>query len=184
LARRIDVAWVNDRLFLCNSALAMAPHLGRIREHSRGGSPWPVTQSWVRGVRLWRRFPRIRLRLVVDGKEHSVRTRVILVSNNPLSAEPAMPMPGRPWLDTGQLAVYVTRDRTRWDLVGLAARMLRRGWQADPRLRGYHGRHIEVDSTRLRVLSVMSDGEITQFSMPLRYGIEPRALPVLVPERA
>lgn len=180
--RKIDVAWVNDRMFLCSSALAMVPHLGRIREHTRGDSLWPLTQSWARGVRLWRRYPRMRLRLRIDGKEHHVHTRAIVVSNNPLDAGPAVPMPGRNRLDTGQLAAYVTRDHTRWDLVGLAARMLRRGWQTDPRLRVYQGQRIAVDSTRLRVMSVMSDGEITQLPVPLRYEIERQALPVLVPE--
>ncbi len=180
--RTIDVARLNGELFLCSSALAMIPHLGRIREGARGAIGLPLLRWVARGVRVWRRYPRMRLRIVVDGREHQVRTSAIVVSNNPLSTRPA-PIPGRDSLDTGLLAAYVTRDRTRWDLFSIAAKLRDGTWQADKRLRSYHGRRVEVSSSQLDMMTVMSDGEVSQLSMPLRYDIQPRALAVLAPGR-
>jgi diacylglycerol kinase family enzyme len=178
----IDVARVNGELFLCSSALAMIPHLGRIREHARGAIGWPLVRWLARGVQIWRRYPRMRLRIVLDGRGYDVSTRAMVVSNNPLSTRPA-PIPGRDGLDTGRLAAYVTRDRTSWDLVAIAAKLRDGTWQDDPRMRTYEGRTVEVSGAPLDMMTVMNDGEVTQMAMPLRYEIEPRALAVLAPGR-
>lgn len=178
--RRIDLAYVNENPFLCNSALAVMPHLGRVRERARGRSGWPLLRLVARGVRLLRRYPRMRLRIAVDGYEHVVRTSAVVVSNNPLSAGPA-PMPPRERLDSGQLVVYVTRDRSEWDLVGIAGRLVDGTWQTDKRLAIYRGQTVRVSSPQLRLTSVMSDGETEQLTMPLTYDIKPRALTVLAP---
>lgn len=180
--QRIDVASVNGKTFLCSSALAMMPHLGRVREHARGQSGWPLLRLIARAIRIVRRFPRMRLRIVVDGYEHAVRTSAIVVSNNPLSTQPAA-MPGRERLDSGQLVVYATRDRSPWDLVSIAAKLMDGTWQADRRVRTYRGATAEIRSSQLGLTSVMSDGETDQLTMPLRYEIQPGALAVLAPKR-
>jgi diacylglycerol kinase family enzyme len=177
---RIDVARVNGELFLCSSALAMVPHLGRVRESARGAIGLRWLHVWARGLRIWRRYPRIRMRLVVDGREHVVRSRAVVVSNNPLSSRPA-PLPRRDRLDTGRLVVYVVRDPSEWDLLGAAAEALEGSWQAGRLLRRYEGRSVQVFAPRLSLMSVMSDGEVAQLAMPLRYDIQPRALAVLAP---
>lgn len=179
--QRIDVASVNGKPFLCSSALAMMPHLGRVRERARGQSAWPLLRLVVRAIRIVRRYPRMRLRIVVDGYERTVRTSAIVVSNNPLSTQPA-PKLGRERLDSGQLVAYATRDRTRWDLVAIGAKLMDGTWQNDRRVRTYEGATVEVHSSKLRLTSVMSDGETDQLTMPLRYEIQPRALAVLAPK--
>ncbi|HEY6740186.1 MAG TPA: diacylglycerol kinase family protein [Actinopolymorphaceae bacterium] len=178
--RWIDVARVNDDVFLCSSALAMLPHLGRVREQAREARGLAMLRVLRKAVRVVRRYPRHRLRLVVDGETHTHRTRAVVVSNNPLASEPAL-VPGRERLDTGRLAAYVARDRTKWDLVMIAAKLLDGTWQHAKRLRTYHGRTVEISSEHLELVSVMNDGESVQLSMPLRYEILPKALAVLVP---
>ncbi|MEV4512383.1 diacylglycerol kinase family protein [Dactylosporangium sp. NPDC049525] len=195
---RIDVATVNGQPFLCSSMLAMMPHLGRLRERARGGAGLGVLRLLGRGLRLVRRYPRMRLTIVVDGQDTSeqgtggqgtggrkyeVRTRAVVVSCNPLAAGPP-PMPGRDRLDAGTLAVYVTHDRTNWDLLAVATKLFRGNWQQDPRIRAYEGRTVQVTSPRLALMSVMSDGEIGQLNLPLRYAIQPGALLVLAPGTA
>lgn len=178
----IDVARVNGQVFLCSSALAIMPHLGRIRERSRGTIGLSLLRLWARAIRIWRRYPRMRLAVVVDGHEHLVRTRAMVVSNNPLTPRPGPPH--RDHLDTGRLVAYVTRDRTRWDLLGIAAKVPTGTWLTDRRLRTYEGETVQVVSSRLTMMSVMNDGEIVQLEMPLRYDIQPRALAVLAPGTA
>jgi diacylglycerol kinase family enzyme len=180
--KMIDVARVNGELFLCSSALAMIPHLGRIRERARGAIGLPLVRWLARGVRIFRRYPRMRLRIEVDDRGYDVSTLAMVVSNNPVSTRPA-PIPGRERIDTGRLAAYVTRDRTRWDLVAIAAKLRDGTWLDDARMRTYEGRAVEVSGAHLGVMTVMNDGEVIQLPMPLRYEIEPRALAVLAPGR-
>jgi diacylglycerol kinase family enzyme len=180
---RIDVATVNDQPFLCSSMLAMMPHLGRIRETARGGLGLGALRLVGRAWRLVRRYPRMKLTIVVDGREHEARTRAMVVSCNPLAAGPP-PVPGRDRLDAGLLAVYVAHDRTNWDLVAVATKLFHGNWQQDVRIRRYQGKSVQVRSSRLALMSVMSDGEIAQLSLPLRYEIQPRTLKVLAPGAA
>ncbi|MFD1373914.1 diacylglycerol/lipid kinase family protein [Actinoplanes sichuanensis] len=180
---RIDMATVNGRPFLCSSMLAMMPHLGRIREQARGRrwrSRWRLLE---RAVQVVRRYPRVLLRITVDGREHRARTRTVVVSCNPLSAGPP-PMPGRERLDAGLLAVYVTQEWTSGDLLAVAARLFRGDWQQDRRIQRHEGRTVRVASPHMAMMSVMSDGEIARLSMPLTFEIRPRALAVLMPGAA
>jgi diacylglycerol kinase family enzyme len=180
---RIDVATVNGQAFLCSSTLAMMPHLGRLRERARGQRGLGALRPLGAAVRLVRRYPRMRLTIVVDDHRYEARTRAAVVSCNPLAAGPP-PMPGRDRLDAGRLAVYVTHDRTNWDLVAVATKLFHGSWQQDARIRAYEGTTVQVSSSNLALMSVMSDGEIAQLSMPLRYEIQPRALAVLAPKVA
>ena len=176
----IDVARVNDRVFLCSTVLAVLPHLGRIRERAREAPGHTFPQLVARTLQTLGRYPRMRLALEVDGERWDVRTRAVVVSNNPLQAGPA-PMPGRGRLDTGKLAVYVARDRTRWDLAGIATKVMMGSWQQAKRLRTYKGESVRIDFAGLGMMSVMTDGEVVQLTLPLRFELAPRSLPVLMP---
>ncbi|GAA1500927.1 diacylglycerol kinase family protein [Dactylosporangium maewongense] len=178
--RRIDVATVNGVPFLCSSTLAMMPHLGRLREHARGRRGAGTVRLLGRGWRLLRRYPRLRLTIDVDGRVYEARTRAVVVSCNPLDAGPA-PMPGRQRLDAGTLAVYVTDDRTGWDLLRVAGKLVRGTWQRDPGVHTYIGETVRVKTPALAMMSVMSDGEIAQLTVPLHYELRRRALAVLAP---
>lgn len=177
---RIDAARVNGQVFLCAAALAVLPHLGRIRERVRDTRGLPILGLLARGVRMLRRFPRMLLRLEIDGRTHIVRTRAVVVSNNPLSAGPGS-APGRDLLDTGRLAVYVTNDRTQWDLFGIAAKLIDGTWQNSQRIRVLLGHSVRVSTPGLSMMSVMVDGEVIQMDLPLHFAIEPSALIVLAP---
>ncbi|GAB3743856.1 diacylglycerol/lipid kinase family protein [Microlunatus parietis] len=178
-AGKIDVASVNGLPFLCSSTLAMTPHLGRLRERLRGGAGWQTVPLLGRFARLLWRYPRMPLTVTVDGIAHSVRTRLIVVSNNLLAA--GKPFHSRDRLDTGRLAVYVAEDRTNWDRLVITGRLLDGSWQQDRRVVALQGREVEVSSPTLSYMSVMSDGEISQLRLPLRYEIRPAALTVLMP---
>lgn len=179
--RAIDVGYVNGKPFLCNSAVGLLPHLARAREKLRetpGWRRWPAVV--MQALSLMRRYPRLHVRLEVDGQIKLHRTRAIAVSNNPLT-ETRGPIPARESLDQGELGVYVARDTSRWALLRLAGRMLTDTWQDDDAMACYQGQSIEVSLGRSRPLSVMNDGEPVQLQAPLRYSISARALHVLAP---
>jgi diacylglycerol kinase family enzyme len=179
----IDVGTVNGKPFLTGSSLAMMPHLGRLRERARGQVGLAAARVLGRFLRLLWRYPRMRLTIVVDGREYAVRTRAVVVSVNPLAAGPP-PRPGRVRLDAGTIAVYVTHDRTNWDLIAVATKLFRGNWQQDERIRKYQGTSVEIRAANFALLTVMTDGEIGQLSTPLRFEVQPRALAVLAPHAA
>lgn len=180
--RRIDVAEVNGRPVLCASALAMLPHLGRVRENVRGTGGVPLLRALARGVRILFRYPRTPVTLTVDGHAHHVRTRAVLVSNNPLAFGSSGSAPaGRERLDAGRLAVYATRGRMYRDLIDLTVRLVNGGPRKVRLLATYEGEVVEVDMLRPGLVSVMNDGEIVQLEPPLRYRIRSQALPVVAP---
>jgi diacylglycerol kinase family enzyme len=179
----IDVGLVNDRPFLCGSSLAMMPHLGRLRERARGQVGLAAMRFAGRFLRMLWRYPRMRLTIVVGGREYAVRTRAVVVSLNPLAAGPP-PRPGRVRLDAGTIAVYVTHDRTNWDLIAVATKLFRGNWQRDKRIRKYEGPTVEIRSANFSLLTVMTDGEIAQLRVPLRFEVRPRTLAVLAPHAA
>jgi diacylglycerol kinase family enzyme len=179
-AQKIDVAAVNGEPFLCHSTLAMMPHLGRLRERARGSLGWRTLRLVGKATRILWRYPRKQLTVVVDGARHVVRTRAIVVSSNPLSTGQSRRF-GRERLDTGVLMVYVAQDKTNWDLLAVARKLFDGTWQQDERLQTYQGQTVEILSPTLTLMSVMSDGEIEQLGLPLKYEIRPRALAVLAP---
>ncbi len=182
--RRIDVAFVNGSPFLCHSSIGLMPHIAHRREQWRDLPGW---KRWPRVIAeffsLLRRYPRLRLSIDIDGRTRAFRTRAVAVSNNPLR-DARGPIPARESLDAGKLGLYVTRDTSAWSLPRIVARILAGTWKADAGLETFIATSAVLSLDRARPLSVMNDGEPSQFQTPLRYTIRPRALRILVPESA
>lgn len=179
--RVIDMGFVNDQMFLCNSAIGLMPHLARTREKLREMSWW---RKWpmvlLHAVKLLRKYPRLRVKIEAEGTTRVFRTRAIAISNNPL-ADAQGPIPPRETLDSGKLGIYIERDTSRWAVVGVAARMMAGTWQQHETVACLSIQSAVLSLDRPRLLSVMNDGEPTQLYTPLHYSIRPQALCVLVP---
>ena len=179
--RAIDVAYVNEHPFLCNSAIGLMPHLARTREKLRAVSWW---KKWPLVLRhaftLIRTYPRLHVKIEIGDRTRHFRTRAIAISNNPLADAPG-PIPPRETLDSGKLGIYIARDTSRWAVVKVAARMMAGTWQQDETVASLAIESAVLSLDRPRLLSVMNDGEPTQLYTPLHYSIRPRALRVLVP---
>jgi len=181
---QIDIARVNGAPFLCSSLVGLMPHLGRLREEARGSrNPLHMAGLLLRSLRTARRYPRLRVSLTVDGVLQRVHTRAIMVSNNPFCGKAAL-LPRRDAIDLGRLALYVTRDRSLWDLVRTGVELARGQWPPRDRLIEVQGTVIEIDIDGTGLTSVMSDGEARQLQTPLVYTMSPGALTVLRPSGA
>jgi diacylglycerol kinase family enzyme len=180
--KAIDVGLVNGKPFLCNSAIGLMPHLARSREQMRD---LPLWRKWPRVVSefftLLRRYPRLRVTIQVDGSTRRFRTRALAVSNN-LMSDSQGPIPTRESLSDGVLGIYVARETSRWALLRIALRMMVGTWQGDLAMETITAKSAVLSLERARPLSVMNDGEPSQFQTPLEYTIRPRALRVLVPD--
>jgi diacylglycerol kinase family enzyme len=180
VAHRVDVAEVNGRIFLNNSSIGLYPRLviRRDRQMERlGRGKW--TSLAVAMLSLFRGFPILRVRLLIDGKTHLHETPFVFVGNNLYQIE-LFNLGTRTRLDSNELCCYFTTRTGRFALVRLAIRaMLGRLSQA----KDFHGlctKEVWIDSVKPR-LHVSADGEVLTLETPLHYVIKPAALNVIVP---
>lgn len=182
--RAVDVATVNDEIFLCQSVIGMPNRIGLHRERLRGiagpAKHWRVAVAVLRA--FWRHPPlRLALRVEDDVERPAQRvwTRALSVVNNDYEEAPGQ-MFHRPCLDGGHLALHVARDFGLWWAVKLLLAMAAGHWRGRPELFSRRARRVTILSRR-RHLRVMNDGEAQILRTPLEYRIHPRALRVLVP---
>lgn len=180
-AGMIDMAEVNGQPFLCISNLGMSTKLTERREQLR---PYPF---WVRLPLLaWHMlkfvftYPSSKVYLLVNGQRHSLHTRSVTISNNPLAPHSSI-IPVRQGLSDGKLGVYVTKDTSLWSLPRLVWRLLGKTWHKDPDLLQFETDQLVVDFKHKRHVRVMCDGELHKMALPLRYRLIPNRLCVLKP---
>ena len=178
--RRIDIGEVNGRCFINNSSLGLYPDIVRERErqqHRLGRGKWPAL-AWATVAAL-RRYPFMRVRIVVDGAERLRRTPFVFIGNNAYRME-GFSIGGRERLDSGCLSLYVAQRPGRLRLLLLALRALAGRLRQARDFDAMLARDIVVESRRHH-LRVALDGEVTVMTPPLRYRIRHDALAVIVP---
>jgi diacylglycerol kinase family enzyme len=178
--RRIDLACVNDHVFVNNASLGLYAHV--VQSDTYRGSKF----------RTWRRaLPRMLgpnqaqsfdLRFHgPDGNDWSDAAMVV-VSNNPYQVRRLGGVGSRLRLDSGRLGIVVTRLRRATDFaklvtLGTAGQHKRFGG-----LRQWSAIEFEVDSDA--PVAVGLDGEAFLLDPPLRFVSLPGALRVRMPRRA
>ncbi|CAN5730147.1 hypothetical protein BH10ACT1_BH10ACT1_40100 [soil metagenome] len=179
--RSVDVAEVNDRVFVNNSALGVYPEMVAIRDEIRDERGWGKVRAVPLAIyRTLRDFPLHRLDLTGPGYERRrVRTPFVFVGNGLFDNE-AGGLVVRESLDDGELGVSVARVVSRWGLVRMAARALIAGTSQARDLDTAQVSDLTID-TRAKRLRVALDGEVAWMSLPLRYRCRPGALQVLAP---
>jgi diacylglycerol kinase family enzyme len=150
--KSVDVARVNGRLFLNNLSLGLYARLVHRSEHGN-------SRARLKALALLLRRPS-GLGVTVDGR--NVHARIVVVSNNHYRLD-ALRLGERDRLDEGVLYLYVAHG---W---------LPSSWEEQP-LESF-----TVDARAGR-LEAAIDGEPTELETPLRLGIEPGALRVLLPQ--
>ena len=179
--RAVDVAEVNGRVFVNNSAIGLYPLmiLDRDSQQRRLGRSKRLAMI-VASLRTLFRFHHRRLTLTVnDERSGRIDTPLLFVGNNDYRID--LGAPGqREKLDGGQLCVFVLRKQTRRGLIAATVRaLLDRSRDADMvRIDGVERLHV---SSRRSRLAVSLDGETALMDTPLDYRIRPKALKVVAP---
>lgn len=178
--REVDVAEVNGRVFVNNSAVGLYPEMVRFRDdqQARKGRGKRLAMMTA-GLRALRSFRRRRLWISAPGLEAPLRTPLLFVGNNRYQVN-LLALGRREFPDRGELCLYAVRARGR-------ARLLWAG------LRGLLGRldqqrdfvtacvpELEIAADR-PALTLSADGETLTLATPLRYRIRPKALRLIVP---
>ncbi len=180
--RAVDVAEVNGRVFINNSAVGLYPLMVREREaQQRNLGRSKRFAMLVASIRALYRFSRRRLTIRLSGGQAPIETPLLFVGNNHYDTS-LFALGRREAVDRGELCLYAPLARGRFHFVALSLRSLfgRLDQVRDfVNLDGIES--VEVDSSR-KLLAVSTDGETWSLETPLRYRIRPGALGLLVPE--
>jgi diacylglycerol kinase family enzyme len=177
---RVDVGTVNDRIFINNSSIGVYPDIVQEREalRRRGYRKWPAMAiATLRGVR---QYPRITVRIEVEGQGRSWRTPFLVVGNNEYTID-GLRIGARARLDAGKLFVYVSpRTRTR-DLPLLLARAVFGRAARSGAFEIIPAAEATIGTWRGGPIHVATDGEVVTLRSPLSYRSRPGALRVVLP---
>lgn len=181
--KSIDVASVNDKIYLCNSLLGLPPEFSAVRQSLRGKPFIERAKGYIRVVRTIL-ASRNRLRITIDDGAEQTPLRVLslAVANNAYCEQPGLGLV-RPNLDGGELAVYASRHRSGWAMMRAMVRAIVGRWKGDPHLQQFRGHDLTVRIARPRV-RLSNDGEVETYATPLRYKIHPKALKIVMPASA
>ena len=180
--RPVDVAEMNGRIFINNSAIGLYPLMVRDRDIQRkklGRSK--RLAMLVASLRTLARFRHQRLTLTVNDEKARVDTPLLFVGNNDYRLDVGA-AGQRDSLDDGQLFVLVMRKNTRRGLIAASIRALFGRSRPDDMVRIDGVERLRVGSHRSH-LAVSLDGEVVRETPPLDYRIRKRALRVIAPAR-
>jgi diacylglycerol kinase family enzyme len=178
--RGVDVAEVNGRVFINNSAIGVYPLMvsDRDRQQDKLGRRKRFAMA-VAAARTLLRFSSRRLTLTANDRKARVDTPLLFVGNNDYRLE----LPGtgtRDTLDAGQLCVMVLRRKSRLGFLAAVARSLIGRDRPIDIAKLDDVQQLRVDSSH-SALTISLDGETARMETPLTYRIRPKALEVIAP---
>jgi diacylglycerol kinase family enzyme len=179
--RQVDVAEVNGRVFINNSAVGLYPELVKSREAQQRlfGRSKRVAML-VAGMRAFWRFSRRRLDIRIAGHEGSIVTPLLFVGNNRYKMS-LMGLGQRDSIDRGELCLYAPLADGPLHFLSVALRAVlgREDRQKDfVALDGL--KEVEIDSPRASLM-VATDGEAQRLDTPLCYKLRAGALKLIEP---
>lgn len=178
--RRVDVAEMNERIFINNSAVGLYPLMVIDREiqQKRLGRSKKLAMI-VASVRTLVRFGHQRLTLTVNDEKERVDTPLLFVGNNDYRVDIAG-AGKRESIQDGELCVLVMRKKTRGGFVAASVRALFNRERDDDMERIGGVQRLRVSSRRSFV-AVSLDGEVVRVKPPLNYKMRKGALRVIAP---
>ena len=177
--RRIDLARVNDKIFVNNSSLGAYARALIDRDATRSRlrlSKWPAMA--LAALKTFRRGALINVRLDVEGTIYRLKTPLIFVGNNRYRLD-LLKVGARDRLDAGVLSLYVARVQSRWGMLKLILNGALGRLQQDRDFETLYPREVWMETRRTR-LHVAADGEVMRMNAPLHYEIMPQVLSVFV----
>ena len=179
-SRRVEVAEMNDLIFINNSAIGLYPLMviDRDLQRKKLGRSKRLAMI-VASARTLVRFGHQRLTLTINDEKERVDTPLLFVGNNDYRID--LGAPGqRESLEDGELCVMVMRKKTRRGFIAASIRALfNRARDADMEKIGGVER-LRVSSRR-SIVATSLDGEVVAAQPPLDYRIRKHALGVITP---
>jgi YegS/Rv2252/BmrU family lipid kinase len=179
--RTIDVAEVNERVFVNNAAIGLYPLMviDREAQQRRLGRSKRLAML-VASLRTLANFHNQRLTLCANGGNAQVDTPLLFVGNNDYQ----LSLPGagqRERIDQGRLCAMVLRKKNAPGFLAAVGRALLGLTRDDDMVRLEDVEQLRVESAR-STIALALDGETLTMRPPLTFRIHPKALRVMVPK--
>lgn len=178
-SRRVDVGFVNDRLFLNSSSVGVYVDFVHLRDKLQRWCGY-YGASVVSVIRHLLNLPTYSVLVEVDGGEHSYETPLVAIAVG--ERDIRFPALGDP-LENGRpgLHALILRSRSRRRLVGAIMAAARHGHRSGKRPRRLES--VVTDALRIDLPTarphVAVDGEVVRLEAPLDYRIAIGALRVV-----
>lgn len=170
--RRIDIALVNEKVFINNSSLGLYPASLRSREELKGNiGKWPAAvASSFKALFRFKTYT-----VTID--DTTFKTPFIFIGNNKYEFE-ASSGAVRKRLNEGVLTVFVTKTKSRLTLLKIVLFALIGRVKNLPEFDVFYPKKIVIDTKR-PTLHISHDGEVSKMTSPIEYEIKKGALRVL-----
>ena len=178
--RKVDLAEVNGRIFINNSAIGLYPLMvvDRESQQKRLGRSKRLALL-IASIRTLARFHHQRLGLSANDEKEVIDTPLLFVGNNEYRVDIGA-AGERESLSDGRLCVLVLAKKTRLGFFAAGLRALFNRARAEDMVELKDVRSLRVSSARSH-LRVAVDGEVEVMEPPLDYRIRAKALNVLAP---
>jgi diacylglycerol kinase family enzyme len=170
--QEVDVAQVNDMVFINNSSIGLYPSSLYLRNRfERYMGKWlAATVASIRALLRFRTY-------TVTIHDETFRTPFVFIGNNQYAFAGAEGFT-RSSLTGGTLSVFIARTTSRWVLFKIALFALIGRAHVLDEFDERQTTAFRIESRRKR-LNVSRDGEVSRLVTPLEYEINPKALRVL-----
>jgi diacylglycerol kinase family enzyme len=179
IERRIDLASVNERIFVNNASLGVYARVVQSDAYRNA-----KLRTWKRMLPevLGQDSPPVKLEFAAPRARDWSDAALVIVSNNPYQLKRLGGAGTRPHLDTGQLGIFAARMRS----AGGVARLVTLGTLGQQRRFGgvLQWSSLEFEVRSSAPVAVGLDGESVVLVPPLRFVALPGALRVRVPRHA
>ena len=174
----VDMGEVNGRSFINNTSLGMYARLisERTAMQRIGRGKWLA--HTLAAVRVWRRYPRIRVDVRAT-RVGRVRAPFVFVGNNEYQLS-GLELGGRKTLDGGRLHVCMAPGMSRGGMVRMIIAAVFGDVSTIEGFESFTAPAVALDAD-VRRLQASIDGEAVMLDNPLTFQIRPRALKVIVP---
>lgn len=180
LTTEVDVAEVNGKIFLNNSIIGLYPIYRFLKAETERRVGNKRLALLIASASILRRYPLLKVRLSVDGKQLERKTAYILVGNNRHGME-GYHLGLRDSLTEGKLWIYILKNRGRLGILRMLVKLLAGQFRGEEDFEIFPAEDVWVDANRGKKIGVALDGEVTVMETPLHYRTRPRALKVRVP---
>ena len=177
---RIDVGELNGRVFVNNSSIGLYPETVIRRDRDRKASGRGKWSAMFRAaLRVLRRFPLLKARIVTELGTLSARTPLVFIGNNAYTVN-VLELGARARLDRGHLSLYMIKATSRLKMFWVMVRAILQRLDAVADFEAHEIREAIIRTGHRRI-RVAIDGEVEMMSSPLYYRSRPGALAVIAP---
>lgn len=172
--RLIDIASVNDILFLNNSSIGLYPQSLTLRKDlEKSVSKWPAAL-----VASLQAFTRFRTYKVTLDNTQTFHTPFIFIGNNRYQIN-NFAFTNRTELDEGTLCIYAIKATSRVVFAKLFFAVLRGKLHDADEFSTFSTSSISIETSRKKSISISHDGEVSSLTTPLSYKSRPKTLRIL-----